>query len=69
MLPGSVLTGSNLLDTAPAFQNTLLGDFHLGAISPCINAGDPTFQPKGTDIDGEPRVLGGIADLAADERP
>ena len=43
--------------------------FHLSADSPCIDAGDPSFQPDPgeTDIDGEPRVHGDDVDMGADE--
>ncbi len=42
--------------------------YHLSAGSPCINAGDPTGgYSRQTDIDGEPRVMGGRVDIGADE--
>ncbi|MHC4529038.1 MAG: choice-of-anchor Q domain-containing protein [Planctomycetota bacterium] len=45
------------------------GDYHLLPNSPCINAGDPNFVSgvNETDIDGQPRVLGGRVDMGADE--
>ncbi|MBN2019514.1 MAG: S8 family serine peptidase [Sedimentisphaerales bacterium] len=44
------------------------GDYHLRCGSPCINAGDPTENyTDQIDIDGEPRVLYGRADMGADE--
>jgi len=44
-------------------------DFHLAAESPCVNTGDPGFDPppEETDIDGEPRVQSCIVDMGADE--
>ena len=43
-------------------------DYHLQAISPCVNAGDPDFTADGqTDIDGQPRVMAGRVDIGADE--
>ncbi len=43
------------------------GNYHLQGVSPCINAGDPTFFSDGTDIDGDPRILGGIVEMGVDE--
>jgi parallel beta-helix repeat protein len=43
------------------------GDYHLGEGSPCIDAGDPVFTTVPTDIDGQPRVIGGRADIGCDE--
>ncbi|MHC4343407.1 MAG: LamG-like jellyroll fold domain-containing protein [Planctomycetota bacterium] len=54
------------------YDNKLeIGDYHLLADSPCINAGDPNypFQPGQTDIDGQPRVIGCRVDMGADEFP
>ncbi|MGD8454130.1 MAG: right-handed parallel beta-helix repeat-containing protein [Phycisphaerae bacterium] len=46
----------------------LTPDGHLQAGSPCHDAGDPEGDHTDeTDIDGEPRVLGGRADMGADE--
>jgi hypothetical protein len=43
-------------------------EYHLTAASPCRNAGDPNGDYTGqTDIDGEPRVMGGRVDMGADE--
>ncbi len=47
-------------------------DYHLSPNSPCINAGDPDrAHPGQTDIDGEPRVMGGggRVDMGSDEFP
>jgi subtilisin family serine protease len=47
---------------------SLTEDCHLTDHSPCINAGDPNFaQLNETDIDGQPRVIGGRVDMGADE--
>ncbi len=48
----------------------LADDFiHLSSESPCVNAGDPSFVggEEQTDIDGDPRVIGGRVDIGADE--
>ena len=49
--------------------NDDFGDLHLLSSSPCINAGVPNFYllPEATDMDGQPRVLGGCVDMGADE--
>lgn len=69
--PGATLHDlGGLIDGPPGFQNSGLDDFHLGPLSPAIDAGDPAFVPAPgeTDIDGDPRVLGAAVDLGADER-
>jgi hypothetical protein len=45
------------------------GDHHLLANSPCIDAGDPEYiaGPNETDLDGNPRVIGGRIDMGAYE--
>ncbi|MHC4620214.1 MAG: outer membrane protein assembly factor BamB family protein [Planctomycetota bacterium] len=50
-------------------DNDDFGDLHLESDSPCINAGDPySWVPSGSvDIDGEPRMMGLVVDMGADE--
>lgn len=56
------------LDLAPAFADTANGDYHLTAISPCVNAGTNTApQLPTTDLDGDPRIAGGRVDMGAYE--
>ena len=45
--------------------------YHLLPVSPCINAGDPNYvaEPNETDLDGNPRVIGGRIDMGAYEYP
>ncbi|MHC4335064.1 MAG: outer membrane protein assembly factor BamB family protein [Planctomycetota bacterium] len=45
------------------------GDLHLESGSLCINAGEPFARvgPDGVDMDGEPRVMGPVVDMGADE--
>jgi hypothetical protein len=52
-----------------AVDPLLTADYHLGPLSPCINAGDPAYVPAPgeTDMDGQPRVLDGRVDIGADE--
>jgi len=53
----------------PCFMDPEYGDFHLHYSSPCINAGDPNYVPEAneTDMDGQPRIIGGRLDMGADE--
>lgn len=41
----------------PMLWNSDLGDYHLGPMSPCIDAGDPLAPP---DPDGSPRDIGAL---------
>ena len=47
------------------------GDYRLNPCSPCINHGDPNYisGPNETDLDGNPRVVGGRIDMGAYEYP
>jgi hypothetical protein len=58
-------TGSHNIASDPSFVNFAAGNFRLQTNSPCINAG-----PAGsgtTDLDGRPRIVGGIEDIGAYE--
>jgi len=61
--------GEGNIDTDPLFVDPVVGDYHLSVGSPCIDAGDPAYIPffGETDIDGEPRVMGGRVDMGIDE--
>jgi hypothetical protein len=59
--------GANNFTNPPLFANLTAGDFHLSAASPCINAGNNAFITNATDLDGNPRIVGGIVDLGAYE--
>jgi hypothetical protein len=52
----------------PVFVNPAAGDFHLQSNSPCINAGNNAAAPGGTDLGGNPRLIGGTVDLGAYEQ-
>ena len=49
--------------------NDDFGDLHLLNGSPCINTGGPLgwIAPGSLDMDGEPRVMGLVVDIGADE--
>lgn len=60
--------GDGNIDINPIFVNAGIGDYHLSALSPCINAGDPGYMPTHEeDIDGDPRVIMTRIDMGADE--
>lgn len=58
--------GSGNISIDPQFVGS--GDYHLQVGSPCINQGDnaATNLPA-SDIDRNPRILGGTVDMGADE--
>ncbi len=61
--------GVGNIDADPMLVDPGRGNLHLGANSPCIDAGDPDSAPAlgAADIDGQLRVWNGRIDMGADE--
>ncbi len=58
--------GTGNISTEPQFIST--SDFHLQETSPCIDAGtNMNWMWTATDLDGNPRIIGGIVDMGAYE--
>jgi hypothetical protein len=59
-------TGIGNFTNEPMFLDPT-GDYRLLPNSPCINAGNNTFLSAATDLDGNPRVVGGTVDVGCYE--
>lgn len=60
-------TGGGNITNEPLFMDAASGDFRLQPNSPCINAGNNAYGCDETDLDGNPRIVGGTVDMGAYE--
>lgn len=66
-IQGGYAAGSDNIDVNPLFQNPAGADFHLTFPSPCRDAGANNKTYKPLDMEGDPRIADGTADIGADE--
>jgi hypothetical protein len=60
-------SGFGNITNLPLIMDLAGGDLRLQPDSPCINAGNNDYVTTGTDLDGNPRVSGGVVDMGAYE--
>ncbi len=65
----TAIGGTGNITTAPQFMDPATGNYRVKSGSPCINAGaNQAWMAGATDLDGDPRIANGIADIGAYER-
>jgi hypothetical protein len=60
-------SGTGSITNAPLFVDLANNNLRLQSDSPCINAGNNVYVGGSTDLDGNPRILGGTVDMGAYE--
>ncbi len=55
------------ITNAPVFVDAANGNYRLAAGSPCIDAGSNAYVVGSLDLDGLPRIAGGVVDMGAFE--
>lgn len=67
-VPDTGTDGGGNLDANPLFVDVLAGNVRLGTGSPAVDSGDDTAPNlPATDLDGNPRIIGGAVDMGAYE--
>src|SRR5260370_11462298 len=59
--------GTRNITKAPLFVDQASGNLRLQSNSTCINAGNNSYVTTATDLDGNPRIVGGTVDIGAYE--
>lgn len=59
--------GAGNFTNAPLFVDLASGNLRLQSSSACINAGKNAYVTTATDLDGNPRIVGGTVDVGAFE--
>jgi hypothetical protein len=59
--------GVGNITNAPLFVDYAGDNLRLQSDSPCINAGNNAYAPGATDLDNNPRIVGGTVDMGAYE--